>query len=201
MFFCVVGINVVCFLSSGSTWLQLEVRLTVSPSSSHTAPTCRSPMLQVSSRPGSASGPPGRRSETVSLSSSAGFNPLHLAAKNNQLECCRKLLQVPSHHLPVLPSGAATFWCSLFALQSKSPVDAADVSGRTALHHAGEQHDSALGRVSPFCPSDCPRLSPASGGHTQVVQLLCELRSSVNLRDAVGVPPAWFRLLSRRVCV
>lgn len=49
-------------------------------------------------------------SETVSLTSPAGFHPLHLAAKNNQLECCRKLLQVPSHHPPpALPSGAATF--------------------------------------------------------------------------------------------
>lgn len=51
-------------------------------------------------------------------------------------------------HFSMLP---LTFWCFLFDLQSKSPVDAADVSGRTALHHAGERTPdySALERLLP----------------------------------------------------
>lgn len=36
---------------------------------------------------------------------------------------------------------------------------------------------------------DCFNWPSASGGNAQVVQLLCELKSPVNLKDAVGVPP------------
>ncbi|CAF99320.1 unnamed protein product, partial [Tetraodon nigroviridis] len=106
-------------------------------------------------------------SADLTVSDAAGLAPLHLAARNNHLECCRKLLQVGGSPQTALlkASGAATLSCFCLTFQSKSPVDAADVSGRTALHHA------------------------ASGGNTQVVQLLCEFRSPVNLKDADGLTP------------
>lgn len=47
---------------------------------------------------------------------------------------------------------------------------------------------------------DCFNWPSASGGHTQVVQLLCELKSPVNLKDAVRVPlqpPAFLRMCER----
>lgn len=86
----------------------------------------------------------------------------------------------------------------LSPVQSKCPIDAVDGSGKTALHHAGklsssnafQASQSQLNRIllflTPCCfNSSCFISPPAASGSIQIVQLLCELKSPINLKDAV----------------
>uniref|UniRef100_A0A668A599 Retinoic acid induced 14 n=1 Tax=Myripristis murdjan TaxID=586833 RepID=A0A668A599_9TELE len=112
---------------------------------------------------------------------SDGKSALHVAASRGQTDC---LCVILAHGADLSVTDAAGFTalhlaaknnhleCSKKLIQvNKCTVDAVDGSGKTALHHA------------------------AVSGNIQIVQLLCEHKSPVNLRDADGLTPL---LLSAR---
>ncbi|XP_044031150.1 ankycorbin isoform X1 [Siniperca chuatsi] len=107
----------------------------------------------------------------MSITDAAGFNPLHLAVKNNHIECCKKLIQ------------------------SKCPIDAVDSSGKAALHHAAASGNIQTVQLlcelkSPINQKDADGLTPlllsAKHAHAEVCSTLLDCGAEVNASDNSG---------------
>lgn len=70
----------------------------------------------------------------ISSLTHTGFSAVHLAAKNGQPECLKRLLQV-EHMWTFVSVTSRTVIRNVF--QERLPVDCTDSIGRTPLHHAG----------------------------------------------------------------
>lgn len=78
-----------------------------------------------------------------------GFSTLHLAARNSQPECLKRLLQVKTKKRSVnsragiqavswpTPCWSGSHFCFCHFWQERLAVDCTDSIGRTPLHHAG----------------------------------------------------------------
>lgn len=95
---------------------------------------------------------------------------------------------VRSSTMPGSLSVCPLFSCNPGSLpQASCPVDVADGSGRTALHHAGE-----WGQYQP-CPAPVPVqaecsasvLSPAFSGCISCSEILCDFKAPLNIKDKV----------------
>uniref|UniRef100_A0A3Q2FWG8 Retinoic acid induced 14 n=1 Tax=Cyprinodon variegatus TaxID=28743 RepID=A0A3Q2FWG8_CYPVA len=102
---------------------------------------------------------------------SLGFTPLHLAAKNNHLECCKRLIQ------------------------SKCPFETPDSSGKTALHHAAAGGNIKIVQLlcelkSPINQKDADGLTPlmlsAKYSHSEVCSMLLDCGAEINTPDNCG---------------
>ncbi|XP_026522171.1 ankycorbin isoform X1 [Notechis scutatus] len=104
----------------------------------------------------------------VTILDGTGHNALHLAAKNNHVDCVKRLLQ------------------------SKCPAENTDSSGKTALHYAAAS--GCLQITQHLCEHKCPiNIKDADGntpfflavqnGHPEVCKYLLDHGADVNSRD------------------
>uniref|UniRef100_A0A8C7YZH5 Retinoic acid induced 14 n=1 Tax=Oryzias sinensis TaxID=183150 RepID=A0A8C7YZH5_9TELE len=100
-----------------------------------------------------------------------GFTALHLAAKNNHVECCKKLVQ------------------------NKCAVDATDNTGKTALHYAAANGNIQIVQLlcelrSPINLKDADALTPlllaAKHCHSETCCTLLDFSADINTPDNTG---------------